>query len=96
MPESKQEKLDLNVDTKDIAKKSQCNLSEEKKENLRNRRSGIEPLIGHAKHGVQLGRSRMKKDINTKSFAFASITEFNLRQIMNWLPQNYNSEVLTC
>ena len=29
---------------------------------LVNRRAGIEPLIGHAKHGGQLGTSRMKQD----------------------------------
>ena len=87
---------EIGIQEPENLKKSLTNLSEETKEVLRNRRSGIEPLIGHAKHGGQLGRSRMKKDINSKSAAFASITGFNLRQIMNWLPKNYNSEVLMC
>lgn len=32
---------------------------------LRNRRAGIEPLIGHIKRGGQLGKSRMKSDTAT-------------------------------
>ena len=37
-------------------------ISKERDEALVNRRSGIEPLIGHVKFGGQLGRSRMKSD----------------------------------
>ena len=48
---------------------------------LHNRRAGIEPLIGHAKHGGQLGRSRMKSDETTKSVGYAAIFGFNLRQL---------------
>jgi hypothetical protein len=49
---------------------------------LINRRAGIEPLIGHAKHGGQLGRSRMKSGRTTLSGAYASIFGFNLRQLI--------------
>lgn len=48
---------------------------------LHNRRAGIEPLIGHAKHGGQLGRSRMKSDETTKSAGYAAVFGFNLRQL---------------
>jgi hypothetical protein len=49
---------------------------------LRDRRAGIEPLIGHAKHGGQLGRSRMKSDTATLAAGYASVLGFNLRQIV--------------
>src|SRR5918992_2270351 len=39
---------------------------------LLDRRSGIEPLIGHAKQGGQLGKSRMKKDETTLAAGYAS------------------------
>ncbi len=55
-------------------------LSEEESEQLSNRRAGIEPLIGHAKRGGQLGISRMKNDRNTESAGYAAILGFNLRQ----------------
>ena len=48
---------------------------------LHNRRAGIEPLIGHLKHGGQMGRSRMKSDETTKSAGYASVFGFNLRQL---------------
>lgn len=52
---------------------------------LANRRAGIEPLIGHAKHGGQLGRSRMKNDESTLAAGYGSIVGFNLRQLMRHL-----------
>ena len=52
---------------------------------LHNRRAGIEPLIGHTKHGGQLGRSRMKSDETTKSAGYASVFGFNLRQLTRYL-----------
>lgn len=55
-------------------------LSDEDKEILYNRRSGIEPLIGHVKQGGQLGRSRMKSDETIKASGYASVLGFNLRQ----------------
>lgn len=52
---------------------------------LVNRRSGIEPLIGHAKHGGQLGRSRMKSDEATESSGYTSVLGFNCRQLRRYL-----------
>ncbi len=52
---------------------------------LHNRRAGIEPLIGHTKHGGQLGRSRMKSDETTKSAGYAAVFGFNLRQLTRCL-----------
>jgi hypothetical protein len=51
-------------------------------EKLKDRRAGIEPLIGHAKHGGQLGKSRMKSDSATKAAAYGSILGLNLRQMI--------------
>jgi hypothetical protein len=48
---------------------------------LANRRAGIEPLLGHAKQGGQLGRSRMKHDATTLAAGYAAIGGFNLRQL---------------
>ena len=49
---------------------------------LANRRAGIEPLIGHAKQGGQLGQSRMKDDASTLAAGYAAIGGFNLRQLV--------------
>jgi len=49
---------------------------------LKDRRAGIEPLIGHVKQGGQLGRSRMKSDTATKAAAYGSVLGFNLRQMI--------------
>ena len=57
-------------------------LSKLREEELVNRRSGIEPLIGHIKQGGQLGRSRMKSDAAIKSSAYTSVLGFNLRQLI--------------
>ena len=65
-----------------IKSNSPQSLSKECQEKLINRRSGIEPLIGHAKHGGQLGRSRMKSDRTTESSGYSSILGFNLRQLI--------------
>lgn len=50
---------------------------------LRDRRAGIEPLIGHIKHGGMLGRSRMKTDLGTLAAGYASVCGFNMRQLLN-------------
>ena len=47
---------------------------------LRDRRAGIEPLIGHAKR-MGLGRSRMKSDSATLVLGHRSVMAFNLSQI---------------
>jgi hypothetical protein len=52
---------------------------------LVNRRSGIEPWIGHAKHGGQLGRSRMKQDETTLATGYSAVGSFNLRQLARHL-----------
>lgn len=63
--------------------KTKINVSQlQMQEKLRDRRAGIEPLIGHAKHGGQLGKSRMKSDAATKAAAYGSILGLNLRQMM--------------
>ncbi len=49
---------------------------------MTNRRSGIEPLIGHVKHGGQLGRSRMKTDRSTLASGYCAVAGFNLRQLI--------------
>jgi transposase, IS5 family len=56
--------------------------SEEIQSKLRDRRAGIEPLIGHAKQGGQLGRSRMKSDTATLAAGYASVLGLNLRQLV--------------
>ena len=52
---------------------------------LVNRRAGIEPLIGHTKHGGQLGTSRMKQDDTTLAAGYGAIGGFNLRQLLRHL-----------
>lgn len=61
---------------------------------LINRRAGIEPLIGHAKHGGQLGRSRMKYDHTTESAGYAAILGFNGRQLIRHLMNKYKVTTL--
>ena len=56
-------------------------------ERLRNRRAGIEALIGHTKLGGQLGKSRMKSDAATLAAGYASVLGFNLRQISRYQKQ---------
>jgi hypothetical protein len=57
-------------------------LSTEREEELVNRRSGIEPLIGHVKQGGQLGRSRMKSDKGIESSGYMAVLGFNIRQLI--------------
>lgn len=66
-------------------KKTSINpLPKDREQQLSNRRSGIEPLIGHAKHGGQLGRSRMKSDETIEASGFTAILGFNLRQLIRY------------
>ncbi len=44
-----------------------------------------QPLIGYAKHGGQLGKSRMKYDETTLAAGYGSIGGFNLRQLIRHL-----------
>ena len=48
---------------------------------LRDRRSGIEPLIQHAK-SFGLGKSKTKYDTTTLASGYRSVTGFNLHQLM--------------
>lgn len=52
-------------------------------ERLRDRRAGVEPVIGHIKRGGQLGRSRMKSDTATLAAGYGAGVGYNLRQLMN-------------
>src|SRR4029453_16237738 len=52
---------------------------------LADRRAGIEPLIGHAKQGGQLGQSRMKTDDTTLAAGYSAVGGFNLRQLIRHL-----------
>jgi len=53
-------------------------------EQLHNSRAGIEALIGHLKHGWQMGRSRMKSDNTTLASGYAAVLGFNLRQLKRY------------
>ena len=57
-------------------------LSPDREEELVNRRSGIEPLIGHVKLGGQLGRSRMKSDKGMECSGYTAVLGFNMRQLI--------------
>ena len=52
---------------------------------LVDRRAGIEPLIGQAKQGGQLGQSRMKTDETPLAAGYGAIGGFNLRQLIRHL-----------
>jgi hypothetical protein len=56
-----------------------------KQADLVNRRAGIEPLIGHTKHGGQLGKSRMRYDRTTESAGYCAVLGFNGRQLIRYL-----------
>ncbi len=85
------EKFMLNLGVKDVGlQRPQRKLrdppnnpiTEERLTELINRRSGIEPLIGHMKKRWQLGRSRMKLDETTEASGFAAMLGFNLHQLL--------------
>ena len=57
-------------------------ITKDREVELVNRRSGIEPLIGHVKHGGQLGRSRMKSDKAIECSGYTSVLGFNMRQLI--------------
>ena len=61
-----------------------CLFKEEKEtyQRLVDRRSSIEGMIGHIKHGGQLGKSRMKSDKGTLSAGYGAVTGYNLRCLM--------------
>lgn len=57
-------------------------MPQDRENELINRRSGIEPLIGHVKQRGQLDRSRMKSDQTIESSGFASILGFRQTRIL--------------
>lgn len=57
---------------------------EEDDARVRDHRAGIEAVIGHIKHGGQLGKSRMKTDEATLAAGYAAMLGFNLRQLMRY------------
>ena len=60
-------------------------ISQEKREaylHLVDRRSGVEPCIGHVKNGGQLKRSRMKSDKTTLAAGYGAVTGYNLRMLI--------------
>jgi hypothetical protein len=64
---------------------SSCSSRAKTRARLADRRAGIEPLIGHAKQGGQLGQSRMKTDDTTLAAGYSAIGGFNLRQLIHHL-----------
>lgn len=62
----------------------------ERLEQLANRCSGIEGIIGHLKRRWQMGRSRMKSDRTTESSGYCAMLGFNLSQLM----RNLSGEVV--
>lgn len=67
-------------------------MSKECEERLINRRSGIEPLIGHVKQGGQMGRSRMKSDKGIKASGYTAVLGFNLRQLIRHQKGKYEKK----
>jgi len=57
-------------------------LDEETKEEMSNRRAGIEALIGHLKNKWGLRRSKMKSDETTLASGYRSVLGFNLHQLI--------------
>jgi len=76
--------IQLPSNTKNIPVK----LSDEDAAMLRDRRAGIEPLIGHLKHGG-FRKSRMKSDQTTEASAYRCTTGFNLRQLIRHIDGCY-------
>ena len=77
--------LKLGVSTAGLQKPSTVKESDvdlDLQERLRNRRAGIEPLIGHIKLGGQLRKSRMRSDPATLAAGYGSVLGLNLRQII--------------
>lgn len=50
-----------------------------------NRRSAIEPIIGHAKHDHRMNRCRLKGQKGDQINAIFAAIGFNFKQILNWI-----------
>lgn len=97
---SKNEKILVKIGVEEIGIQRPINIkkahpkpiSKECEEKLINRRSGIEPLIGHIKHGGQMGRSRMKSDKTIECSGYTSVLGFNLRQLVRHQKGKYEKK----
>ena len=74
----------INTDGLQRPSKVQAQPPEEVARPLRNRRAGIEPLIGHAK-AFGLGKSKMKSDRPTLASGYRAVMGFNLHQLLRHL-----------
>jgi len=96
----KNDKILENANVKYIGIQSPKNITESKinqlpcykKEELINRRAGIEPIIGHIKNRGQLRRSRMKTDKTIESSGYTSVLGFNLKQLIKHNTEQINGK----
>ena len=79
---------EIGIQFPENSKKNILIQDENLKKTLYNRRAGTEPLIGHIKNNLGLGRSRMKSDVTTESSAYRCTNGFNLIQTMHYLTAN--------
>lgn len=75
------EALGINADGLQRTTNAKNQVNREAAKALRDRRSGIEPLIKHAK-SFGLGKSKMKSDATTLASGYRSVLGFNLHQLM--------------
>lgn len=75
------EALGINSDGLQRTANAKNQVDSERVKVLRDRRSGIEPLIKHAK-SFGLGKSKMKSDSTTLASGYRSVMGFNLHQLM--------------
>jgi len=75
-----------------VKQKKASDITDERAQEMVDRRAGIEPLIGHAKHKGQLERSRMKSDRAMEASGFGSILGFNLRQLTRYKMGKFKME----
>jgi IS5 family transposase len=75
------EALGINADGLQRTVNAKSQVDSETAKVLRDRRSGIEPLIKHAK-SFGLGKSKMKSDSTTLASGYRSVMGFNLHQMM--------------
>mgnify|MGYP001609911145 CR=1 FL=1 len=83
---SKENKINLQKKIEELGIQIPCNVREQHiiDQKLKDRRAGIEPLIGHIKD-FGLRKSKMKSDKATLSSGYRSILGFNLHQFMRYL-----------
>lgn len=84
----------IGIQAPSTVKKLPFQISEKDALSLRDRRAGIEPLIGHLKHGG-FGKSRMKSDQTTETSAYRCAAGFNLRQFIRHIEGKYQDAAQT-